>query len=324
MLPSPRFSVASAFVPHLCFLSLLCFLSDFPVFPDPLVRAKTFSTHDKPKNNDDVRRKRFNAHARMLPSPRFSVASAFVPHLCFLSFTLLRPLSLLRPHSTRPISSSLFSICSNFSLYLTLLPLFFSNFPISPDPLVRTKTFSTYNKPQNNHDVRGKRFNAHAGMLPSPRFSVASAFVPHLCFLSLLCYVRYLCYVLILLAPFHRPFSLLSLLTPFLCLLGVLFCSVFSDFPHLLCYLCFFEFPCFPCVLCLSAFSLYSVFSQISLFSLTLPCVLKRFPLPTSRKTTTTCTENVLTLTPGHAEHDVLPLTPTPEFPPPGRPLSHP
>ena len=57
-------------------------------------------------------------------------------------------------------------------------------------------------------------------------------------------------------------------------------------------------------------------------------CVLKRFPLTTSRKTTTTCAENVLTrtpgnashdiltLTPGHTEHDVLPLTPTPEFPP--------
>lgn len=28
-----------------------------------LVRTKTFSTHDKPKNNHDVRRKRFNAHA---------------------------------------------------------------------------------------------------------------------------------------------------------------------------------------------------------------------------------------------------------------------
>lgn len=28
--------------------------------------------------------------------------------------------------------------------------------------LVRTKTFSTHNKPKNNHDVRRKRFNAHA------------------------------------------------------------------------------------------------------------------------------------------------------------------
>ena len=90
-------------------------------------------------------------------------------------------------------------------------------------------------------------------MLPSPRFSVASAFVPHLCFLSLLCYVRYLCYVRILLAPFHCPFSLLSLLPPFLCLLGVLFCSVFSDFPHLLCCLCFFRISLFslrPLSLC--------------------------------------------------------------------------
>ena len=162
--------------------------------------------------------------------------------------------------------------------------------------------------------MRRKRFNAHARMLPSPRFSVASAFVPHLCFLSLLCYVRYLCYVRILLAPFHCPFSLLSLLTLFFCLLGVLFCSVFSDFPHLLCYLCFFEFPCFPCVLCLSAFSLYSVFSPIFLFPQTLSCALKRFSLTTSRKTTMTCAENVLTLTSGDTEHDVLPLTPTPEF----------
>ena len=78
-------------------------------------------------------------------------------------------------------------------------------------------------------------------MLPSPRFSVASAFVPHLCFLSLLCYVR------ILLAPFHCPFSLLSLLTPFLCLLGVLFCSVF---------------------LISLIYSVTSVFFRISLFSL--------------------------------------------------------
>ena len=133
---------------------------------------------------------------------QFRSALAFVCYLCIrpsslLSlFTLLRPLSLLRPHSTRPISLSLFSICSNFSLYLTLLPLFF------------------------------------------------------------------------------------------------------------------FEFPCFPCVLCLSAFSLYSVFSPISLFPLTLPCVLKRFPLTISRKTTTTCAENVLTLTPEcfHRHVFLLPL----------------
>ena len=151
-------------------------------------------------------------------------------------------------------------------------------------------------------------------MLPSPRFSVASAFVPHFCFLSSLCYVR------ILLAPFHRPFSLLSLLTPFLCLLGVLFCSVFLISLIYSVTSVFFEFPCFSCVLCLSAFSLYSLFSQIFLFPQTLPCVLKRFPLTTSRKTTTTCAENVLTLTLGHAEHDVLPLTPTPEFPPQDKP----
>ena len=154
-------------------------------------------------------------------------------------------------------------------------------------------------------------------MLPSPRFSVASAFVPHLCFLSLLCYVRYLCYIRILLAPFHCPFSLLSLLTLFLCLLGVLFCSVFSDSPHLFCFLCFFRISLFslrPLSLCFLSFSLYSVFSPILLFSLTLPCVIKRFPLTTGRKTITTCVENVLTLTSGDTEHDVLPLTPTPEF----------
>ena len=114
--------------------------------------------------------------------------------------------------------------------------------------------------------MRRKRFNAHAGMLPSPRFSVASAFVPHLCFLSLLCYVRYLCYVRILLVPFHRPFSLLSLLTPFLCLLGVLFCSVFSDFPHLLCYLCSFR---------ISLFSL----RPLSLCFLSLLCFLSDFTI---------------------------------------------
>lgn len=123
-----------------------------------------------------------------------------------------------------------------------------------------TKTLSTHNKPKNNHDVRGKRFNTHARMLPSPRFSVASAFVPHLCFLSLLCYVH------ILLAPFHCPFSLLSLLTLFFCLLGVLFCSVFL-------------------ISLISSVS--SVFFRISLFSLrplslcflSLLCFLSDFPI---------------------------------------------
>lgn len=33
-----------------------------------------------------------------------------------------------------------------------------------------------------------------------------------------------------------------------------------------------------------------------------------------------TCAENVLTLTPDHTEHDVLPLTPTPEFSPQDKP----
>ena len=236
----------------------------------------------------------------MLPSPRFSVASAFVPHLSFLSFTLLRPLSLLRrillapfhcpfsllslltpflcllgvlfcsvssdsPHLLCYLCSfriSLFSLRPLSLCFLSLLCFlcFLSDFHISPDPPVRTKTFSTHNKPKNNHDVRGKRFNAHARMLPSPRFSVASAFVPHLCFLSLLCYVR------ILLAPFHCPFSLLSLLTPFLCLLGVLFCSVSSDSPHLLCYLCSFR---------ISLFSL----RPLSLCFLSLLCFLSDFPI---------------------------------------------
>ena len=34
--------------------------------PGFLVRTKTFSTHNRPKNNHDVRRKRFNTHARPL------------------------------------------------------------------------------------------------------------------------------------------------------------------------------------------------------------------------------------------------------------------
>ena len=34
----------------------------------------------------------------------------------------------------------------------------------------------------------------------------------------------------------------------------------------------------------------------------------------------TTCAKNVLTRTPGDTEHDVLPLTPTPEFPPQDKP----
>ena len=199
-----------------------------------------------------MRRKRFNAHARMLPSPRFSVASAFVPHLCFLSLLCYvcylcyvrilivpfhRPFSLLSlltpflcllgvlfcsvfsdfPHLLCYLCFfriSLFSLRPLSLCFLSLLS-FFSDFPISSDPPVQTKTFSTPNKPKNSHDVRGKRFNAHARMLPSPRFSVASAFVPHLCFLSLLCYVRYLCYVRILLAPFHCPFSLFALISLF-------------------------------------------------------------------------------------------------------------
>ena len=247
-----RISLFSLRPLSLCFLSLLCFLcflSDFHISPDPPVRTKTFSTHNKPKNNHDVRGKRFNARARMLPSPRFSVASAFVPHLCFLSLLCYvrylcyirillvpfhRPFSLLSlltlflcllgvlfcsvfsdfPHLLCYLCSfriSLFSLRPLSLCFLSLLCFlcFLSDFHISPDPPVRTKTFFTHNKLQNNHDVRRKRFNAHARMLPSPRFSVASAFVPHLCFLSLLCYVR------ILLAPFHCLFSLFALISLF-------------------------------------------------------------------------------------------------------------
>ena len=210
-------------------LAFVCYLGFSPIFLFPLTLPcvlKRFLLTISRKTTTTCAKKRFNAHARMLPSPRFSVASAFVPHLCFLS-----------------------------------LLSFLSDFPISPDPPVRTKTFFTHNKSKSSHDVRRKRFNARARMLPSPRFSVASAFVPHLCFLSLLCYVR------ILLAPFHRPFSLLSLLTPFLCLLGVLFCSVFSDFPHLLCYLCSFR---------ISLFSL----RPLSLCFLSLLCFFSDFPRP--------------------------------------------
>ena len=38
----------------------------------------------------------------------------------------------------------------------------------------------------------------------------------------------------------------------------------------------------------------------------------------------TTCAKNVLTRTPGDTEHDVLPLTPTPEFPPQDKPRHRP
>jgi hypothetical protein len=161
---------------------LLCFFSDFPISPDSLVSTKTLSTHNKPKNNHDVRGKRFNTHARMLPSPRFSVASAFVPHLCFLSLLCyVRYLCYVRillapfhcPFSLFALISlftwlcylcffriSLFSLRPLSRCFLSLL-CFLSDFTISPDPSVRTKTFSTHNKPQNNHDVRRKRFNAH-------------------------------------------------------------------------------------------------------------------------------------------------------------------
>ena len=140
----------------------------------------------------------FHRHVFLLPL-HSSLISAF-------SLYSVTSVISVTSHSTRPISLSLFSICSNFSLYLTLLPLFFSNFPVFPASSV----------------------------------------------------------------------SLLSLFTLF-----------------------FLRFPYFP---------------------LTLSCALKRFPLTTSRKTITTCAENVLTLTPDHAGHDVLLLTPTPEFPPQDKP----
>ena len=118
--------------------------------------------------------------------------------LCIRPSSLLSLFTLLRPHSTRPISLSLFAVISidPFSLFarspllfcfsdfphllcclcsfrislFSLRPLslcflsllsFLSDFPISPDPPVRTKTFFAHNKPKNNHDVRRKRFNAH-------------------------------------------------------------------------------------------------------------------------------------------------------------------
>ena len=185
-----RISLFSLRPLSLCFLSLLCFLSDFPISPDPPVRTKTFFTHNKSKSSHDVRRKRFNARARMLPSPRFSVASAFVPHLCFLSLLcyvriLLAPfhrpfslLSLLTPFlcllgvlfCSVFLISLIYSVTSVFFefpcfpcvLCLSAFSLCSVFSPISPDPLVRTKTFSTHNKSKNNRDVRRKRFNAHA------------------------------------------------------------------------------------------------------------------------------------------------------------------
>ena len=139
-----------------------------------------------------MRRKRFNAHARMLPSPRFSVASAFVPHLCFLSllcyvrillatfhcpFSLFARSPLLFCFSDFPhllcylcfFRISLFSLRPLSLCFLSLL-CFLSDFPISPDSPVRAKTFSTHNKSKNSYNVRRKRFNTHARMLPSPRF----------------------------------------------------------------------------------------------------------------------------------------------------------
>lgn len=117
----------------------------------------------------------------------------------------------------------------------------------------------------------------------------------------------------------NRPISSSHFIVPFLCYLYWPLFSVCSEssfvlffwFPSFTLFpLFFFEFPCFPCVLCLSAFSLYSVFSPISLFPLTLSWALKRYPLTTSRKTTTTCVENVLTLTPEcfHRHVFLLPL----------------
>ena len=119
---------------------------------------------------------------------------------------------------------------------------------------------------------------------------------------------------------FSRPHSTRPISLSLFSVISIDPFSLFARSPLLFCFFLisliysvtsvFFEFPCFSCVLCLSAFSLYSVFSPISLFSLTLPCVIKRFSLTTSRKTTTTCAENVLTLTPECFHHHVflLPL----------------
>ena len=58
-----------------------------------LVRTKTFSAHDKPKNDHDVRRKRFNAHATpehppaTKNPPRAIAGTGNSPYLRMLSAT---------------------------------------------------------------------------------------------------------------------------------------------------------------------------------------------------------------------------------------------
>ena len=58
-----------------------------------LVRTKTFSTHDKPKNSHDVRRKRFNTHATpehppdTKNPPRTIAGTGNSPYLRMLSAT---------------------------------------------------------------------------------------------------------------------------------------------------------------------------------------------------------------------------------------------
>ena len=162
------------------------------------MRTKTFSTHNKSKTTTTCAENVLTLTPECLQRT-FFCCLCIRPSSLLSLFTLLRPLSLLRPHSTRPISSSLFSVISidPFSLFARSLLLFcfsdfphllcylcffrislfsmrplslcflsllcfLSDFPISPDPPVRTKTFSTHDKSKNNHDVRGKRFNAHA------------------------------------------------------------------------------------------------------------------------------------------------------------------
>lgn len=144
------------------------------------------------------------------------------------------------------------SLISLFTLFSLIFSVFFSDFPVFPDPPVRTKTFFTHNQPKTTTTC------AENVLTLTPE-----------------CFHRH-----VFLLPLHSSL--------------------------------------------ISVFSLYSVFSLISLFSLTLPCVLKRFPLTTSRKTTTMCAENVLPLTPGDTEHDVLPLTPTTEFHPQDKPRHRP
>ena len=204
------------------------------------------------------------------------------------------------------------SLISLFTLFSLIFSVFFSDFPVFPDPLVRTKTFSAHNKSktattcaENVLTLTPECFHRHVFLLPL-HSSLISAFSLYSVFYLISLFSLTLPCVL-------KRFPLTtSRKTTTTYVENVLTLTPECFHRHV------FLLPLHSSLI--SAFSLYSVFYLISLFSLTLPCVLKRFPLTTSRKTTTTYVENVLTLTPDHAEHDVLPLTPTPEFPPQDKP----